>query len=142
MNERSFLFILVRMSKKCQVVKSKPCFPPSKPTFKRIYDSISLLAYLMAAFLVLGMGFASFTAIIPLFVHHLTNSAVLIGLVPAIHNMGWQLPQLFTAGWLARARTFKPLALWMTINERVPYLGLAVSCLLRSPAFKSDHLKL
>lgn len=72
-----------------------------------------------------GMGFASFTAIIPLFVHHLTNSALLIGLVPAIHNLGWQLPQLFTAGWLARARLFKPLALWLTINERVPYLGLA-----------------
>jgi MFS family permease len=72
------------------------------------------------------MGFASFSAIIPLFVHHLTNSALLIGLVPAIHNMGWQLPQLFTAGWLARARSFKPLALWMTINERLPYLGLAI----------------
>jgi MFS family permease len=74
----------------------------------------------------LGMGFASSTAILPLFVNHLTTSALLIGLVPAIHNMGWQLPQLLTAGWLARARTFKPLALWMTINERVPYLGLAV----------------
>ena len=74
----------------------------------------------------LGIGFASFTAIIPLFVHHLTDSALLIGLVPAIHNMGWQLPQLFTAGWLARARTFKPLTLWMTINERVPFLGLAI----------------
>jgi MFS family permease len=73
-----------------------------------------------------GMGFASFTAIIPLFVHHLTDSALLIGLVPAIHNLGWQLPQLFTAGWLARARTFKPLTLLFTINERVPYLGLAI----------------
>jgi MFS family permease len=73
-----------------------------------------------------GMGFASFTAIIPLFVHHLTNSALLIGLVPAFHNLGWQLPQLFTAGWLARARTFKPLTLLFTINERVPYLGLAI----------------
>ena len=59
----------------------------------------------------LGIGFASFTAIIPLFVHHLTDSVLLIGLVPAIHNMGWQLPQLFTAGWLARERTFKPLTL-------------------------------
>ncbi|MBI3738334.1 MAG: MFS transporter, partial [Chloroflexi bacterium] len=74
----------------------------------------------------LGMGFASFAAIIPLFVHHLTDSALLIGLVPAIHNMGWQLPQLFTAGWLSRAKRYKPLVLWMTIHERVPYLGLAI----------------
>jgi MFS family permease len=89
----------------------------------------------------LGMGFASFSAIIPLFVHHLTDSALLIGLVPAIHNMGWQLPQLFTAGLLARARTFKPLTLWMTINERVPYLGLAMVAffvpLLSKPAILS-----
>jgi MFS family permease len=93
------------------------------------------------SFFGLGMGFASSTAIIPLFVNHLTKSAVLIGLVPAIHNMGWQLPQLFTAGWLARARTFKPLALWMTINERIPYLGLAVVAffapLLSSPVILS-----
>jgi hypothetical protein len=28
----------------------------------------------------------------PLFVSTFTDSAILIGLVPAIHNMGWQLP--------------------------------------------------
>jgi MFS family permease len=77
----------------------------------------------------LGVGFASFAAIIPLFVSHLTDSALLIGLVPAIHNIGWQLPQLFTANWIARAKHFKPLTLWMTIHERVPYLGLAVIAL-------------
>ncbi len=77
----------------------------------------------------LGMGFASFSAIIPLFVNHFTHSALLIGLVPAIHNMGWQMPQLLTAGWLARARRFKPLTLWMTINERLPFLGLATVAL-------------
>ncbi len=76
------------------------------------------------------MGFASFTAIIPLFVHHLTDSALLIGLVPAVHNMGWQMPQLFTAGWLSRVRRYKPLTLWLTINERLPFLGLAVVALL------------
>jgi MFS family permease len=78
----------------------------------------------------LGMGFASFSAIIPLFVRHLTESALLIGLVPAIHNMGWQMPQLFTAGWLSRARRYKPLTLWLTIHERLPFLGLSVLALL------------
>jgi len=77
----------------------------------------------------LGMGFASFSAIIPLFVHHLTDSALLIGLVPAIHNMGWQLPQLLMAGWLSRVKRYKPLTLWMTIHERVPFLGLAAVAL-------------
>ena len=78
----------------------------------------------------LGMGFGSFAAIIPLFVHHLTDSALLIGLVPAIHNMGWQLPQLLTAGWIARLSRYKPLTLALTIHERLPFLGLAIIALL------------
>ncbi|MFH1183617.1 MAG: MFS transporter [Chloroflexota bacterium] len=77
----------------------------------------------------LGMGFSSFAAIIPLFVHHLTDSALLIGLVPAIHNMGWQLPQLFTAGWISRLRRYKPLTLALTVHERLPFLGLSLIAL-------------
>ncbi len=94
------------------------------------------------AFFGLGMGFGSFSAIIPLFVHHLTESALLIGLVPAIHNMGFQLPQLLTAGWLARARRYKPLTLLMTIHERVPFLGLSVLALLVPQAPKASILAL
>lgn len=78
----------------------------------------------------LGVGFASFAAIIPLFVSHLTDSALLIGLVPAVHNVCWQLPQLLTAQWISQTRRYKPLTLWMTIHERVPYLGLAVVAFL------------
>ena len=88
-----------------------------------------LLACSMEGFIGLGAGFASFAAIIPLFVSQLTHSALLIGLVPAIHNVGWQLPQLLTAGWISRAKRYKPLMLWMTIHERVPYLGLAIVAL-------------
>jgi MFS family permease len=85
-----------------------------------------VVGLLDGGFFGLGMGFSSFAAVIPLFVHHLTDSALIIGLVPAIHNLGWQLPQLFTADWVSRAKRYKPLALWMTIHERVPFLGLAV----------------
>ncbi len=88
------------------------------------------IGLLDGGFFGLGIGFASFSAIIPLFVHHLTESALLIGLVPAIHNMGWQLPQLLMAGWLGRVRRYKPLTLWMTIHERLPFLGLAGVALL------------
>ena len=83
------------------------------------------IGLLDGSFFGLGMGFASFAAIIPLFVNHLTDSALIIGLVPAIHNVGWQLPQLFTAGWVSRAKRYRPLVLIMTISERVPFLGLA-----------------
>jgi len=78
------------------------------------------------AFFGFAIGFGSFIAVIPLFVKGLTNSALLIGLIPAIHNVGWQLPQLFTAGWVSRLRRYKPMVMWMTIHERIPFLAMAV----------------
>jgi MFS family permease len=79
-----------------------------------------------AVFFGAGLGFGSFGTIIPLFVSQLTTSATLIGLVPAIHAVGWQLPQLFTANHVTRLRRYKPYVLLMTINERVPFIGFAL----------------
>lgn len=77
----------------------------------------------------LGWGFGSIGTIIPLFVSHLTSSALLIGLIPAIHAVGWQLPQLFMANSVARLRRYKPMVMLITIHERIPYLGLALVAL-------------
>ena len=77
------------------------------------------------AFFGLGLGFISFTTILPLFVASMTDSPLLIGLIPAIHTVGWQLPQLFTARWVARQPRIKPLVLSTTIQERLPFLLLA-----------------
>ena len=73
----------------------------------------------------MGLGFASFTTVLPLFVSNLTHSAILIGLIPAIHIMGWQLPQLFTAHWVSRQKSYKPMVMFFTVHERLPFLGLA-----------------
>lgn len=78
----------------------------------------------------MAMGFASFTTMIPLFVATLTSSATLIGLVPAIHNVGWQLPQLLLAKRIARMERVKPYVMFMTIQERLPILGLGIVGLL------------
>lgn len=80
-----------------------------------------------AALFGIGWGFGSFGTVIPLFFAQMTTSAFLIGLIPAIHAVGWQIPQLFTAGWVSRMRKFKPAVLLMTIHERVPYLGLILA---------------
>jgi len=77
------------------------------------------------AFFGFGLGFASFATVIPLFVSTMTDSAILIGLISAVHVMGWQLPQLITAQSVSRMARFKPMVMWMTIHERVPFLGLA-----------------
>ena len=78
----------------------------------------------------LALGFASFGTILPLFVTSMTDSATLIGLVPAIHAAGWMLPQLFTAKHTSRLRRYKRTVLFMTIHERVPFLGFAIVALL------------
>ncbi len=84
-----------------------------------------------------AMGFASFVTILPLFVSTMTHSALLIGLIPAIHNAGWQLPQLFTARWVSRQSRFKPLVMGLTALERAPFLGLALAAFL-SPSIPKE----
>jgi MFS family permease len=73
-----------------------------------------------------AIGFASFSTILPLFVASMTDSATLIGLVPAIHGAGWLLPQLFTANRTAQLRRYKRTVLRNTIHERLPFLGFAL----------------
>jgi MFS family permease len=77
----------------------------------------------------MALGFASFSTIIPLFVSNLTSSALLIGLIPAVHNTGWQLPQLFTARQLSKLTRFKPFVMFMTTFERSPFLGIGIIAL-------------
>lgn len=78
------------------------------------------------AFFGLGIGFASFVAILPLFVGTLTTSAMLIGLIPAIRGAGWLFPQILTAKRVAGLKRYKPMVVIMTLNERLPYLAMAV----------------
>jgi MFS family permease len=79
-----------------------------------------------ASFFGIGWGLASYGTILPLFVSGMTDSAILIGLIPAIHGVGWQLPQLLTANRVSRLRQYKPMVMLMTIHERIPFLGLAL----------------
>jgi MFS family permease len=78
-----------------------------------------------AFFGVAALGFASFETVIPLFINTLTSSTTLIGLVTSLHTVGWMLPQLFTAGRVARLRRYKPFVMFMTFHERWPFFGLA-----------------
>jgi MFS family permease len=82
------------------------------------------------SFFGLGMGFASYVTMIPLFVASLTDSTILIGLIATIHTLGWQAPQLFMAGRVSRVSQVRPLVLMMTLHERVPMFFLALTALL------------
>jgi MFS family permease len=76
-----------------------------------------------------GIGFASFSTVLPLFVDRMVDSAILIGLISAVHVMGFQFPQLLMARSVSRLTRYKPMVMWMTIHERVPFLGLALIAL-------------
>jgi len=89
-----------------------------------------VVGMLDGGFFGVAIGFASFGTVLPLFVASMTNSATLIGLVPAIHAAGWLFPQLFTATYTARLRRYKRTVLLSTIHERLPFLGFALVALL------------
>lgn len=74
----------------------------------------------------LGLGFASFVTVIPLFISQLTDSTLIIGLIASLHVVGWQLPQLLTSNYVARLRRYKPMVIFMTVQERWPFFGLAI----------------
>ena len=99
--------------------------------FTRRHLRYNIIAGLLdGGFFGVALGFGSFGTILPLFVASMTDSATLIGLVPAIHAAGWLLPQLFTANHTARLRRYKRTVLMMTIHERIPFLGLALVAFL------------
>jgi MFS family permease len=82
-----------------------------------------------AIFYSLGLNLVSQATIMPLLVSELTDSKVLIGLIPATYRVSYLLPQILTANYTERLRVNKPLVLfWGSVGERLPYLliGLAV----------------
>jgi MFS family permease len=94
------------------------------------YKHNFLVNILDGGFFGFAMGFASFSTIITLFVAKFSNSAILFGLIPAIHSMGWQLPQLLTAQRISQMPRVKSFVLWMTTQERLPIFGLGILALL------------
>ncbi len=74
-----------------------------------------------------GIVFAGFTTVLPEFVNHLTGSAVLVGLVIALAEGAWRVPQLAVARWLLPAGRKKP---WLTragLVARPAYLVLGIA---------------
>ena len=102
----------------------------SHPELSKALKHNFIVNVLDGTFFGFGLGFASFATVIPLFVSNLTDSATLIGLIPAVHNVGWMLPQLLTAKSVSRMAQFKPATIFWTVVERVPFLGLALVALL------------
>ncbi len=82
------------------------------------------------AFWMFGESFVSVNTILPVFASTLTDSAIVIGMVPALIQAGWFLPQLFMAGYVNHLEKKLPFAKKMALVERAPYLILPLTAFL------------
>jgi MFS family permease len=80
------------------------------------------------AFFTLAMSFGSITTLLPLLAKRLGASNVEIGLIPAIAYLGWSLPALWGARASECLERKLPFILRATLLERLPYLGMAITC--------------
>lgn len=79
-----------------------------------------------AGFWFFGDSFVAAYTILPVFMSTLTDSPILIGLIPALEGAGWFLPQLFLAKHLENKNRRLPLVLKLGILDRLPFLLLAL----------------
>jgi MFS family permease len=76
-----------------------------------------------------GFTFLSSATILPVYFAHLSSSTLLLGLIPALLDLGWFLPQLFIAPRVEKLARKKPWVLVLGIGERLPFLFLAAGAL-------------
>ena len=81
-----------------------------------------------------GLSFASQTTILPAFAAHLGASNLVIGAIPALMTLGWNLPSLFAAGYTESLPHKLPFVLRYTVWERLPFLLLAAVAFFVAPA--------
>jgi MFS family permease len=89
-----------------------------------------------AGFWFFGDSFVAAYTILPVFISTLTDSPILIGMIPALEGAGWFLPQLFLARYLENKSRRLPLVLKLGVLDRFPYLFLALGAYL---ILKVDH---
>lgn len=82
----------------------------------------------------MALSFIYGSTVLSLYASHLTQSAVLIGLIPAIQHVGALLPQLLSAQQSEQLWRQKPFVLKFSVMERLPYLFVALTCLLWTAA--------
>lgn len=96
--------------------------PEVVTNFKRNF----IVNFLDVAFYFFGDSFVAAYTILPVFVSTLTESPIIIGLVPAIYEAGWFLPQVFFASFVQKQNRLVPVVIKFGLFERLSFLLLAV----------------
>jgi len=74
----------------------------------------------------LALSFIFGATVLTLYASYLTDSALLVGLVPTVQSLGFSLPQLLLARQAEERAHKKSLVLRISVLERAPYLWLAL----------------
>ena len=82
------------------------------------------------AFYFTAMTFVAAATVVPTFAKELGATPLVIGLAPMLANMGWMLPQLFSARYVQRLTYRRPYVLTMMGLQRLCFLAIAVFCWL------------
>jgi MFS family permease len=102
---------------------------------ERNYRHNALVNVLDGTFFWFGSSFFNPYTILPLYVNHLTDSKLAIGLLSTIASTGWLLPQLFTAPWVQRLPRKKAVPVKLGLfTERLPVLLLVPAAWLAARA--------
>lgn len=75
----------------------------------------------------LGIGLVSPATILPLFVSHLTDSNILLGIIPAFIAIAFAMPQLISAGYIQNLHEMKPFIVWTAFAGRIAFLALVIA---------------
>jgi len=78
----------------------------------------------------LAMSFIYGATVLSLYASYLTDSAILIGLIPAVQGVMFLLPQLLMAQRTQALARKKPLVVRISVLERLPYLVVGLAILL------------
>ncbi len=92
------------------------------------------------SFFFMADSFWNINTIMPVFAATLTDNPFLIGLMPAIVNAGWFLPQMFIASRVTHTPKILPMSIRLGVFERLPYLLFAVLALAIPYISKSTAL--
>ncbi len=110
--------ILLKIKRFLRISPDLPVNPEVRKHFKRNFITNTL----DGAFWLLGDNFVSVETILPVFASTLTDSAVIIGLVPALIHAGWFIPQFFMAGYVKRLKQKLAFTKKLAFIERIPFI--------------------
>jgi len=100
-------------------------------TWNFVVNTMDLTFFHLATSFIFG------STVLSLYTSHLTNSAMLIGLIPAIQSVGYFLPQLLMARHAEQLAHKKSFIQKVSVIERLPYLAIALVILLWPDAPKA-----